>query len=840
MANRYWVGGTGNWDTTTNWSTTSGGASGASAPSATDDVIIDDNSHSGADFQITVRSNLSTNECLSIDTTALTSYGVTMYSKRNVSGSGELYVYGDFTAGSELTFDGDLYSSYAYFMLIMTGSTTIDFSTVNGTDDLFLNIYGGTGTITLGGDITFARLDIASGNTLTTNNYNITISNEQAAASWFRAYNGAYLNLGSSTVDVLRFDASDSTGRIDYGTSTVKAYATSMTVYPGNNPYNLTLKANVLAGWFTNPTFNGGTFTVDNNLVFEYGDATDKYITTGTNTSITVGGSISRTGTAELFIGRLNNSGTAVLTLTSSTGYHFFDNIDIEYNTATGGATFQADNSTFGTSVSGWMIPPALTDNFDDNSLSASWYEYEGGSATNTETNTQLEQALPSSATSSDYAGIENDITSYDMTRSYYHVEVEDVVNASTNANQAFVVYDSAGSSTTNSVRWLLENGTLYAQKYVATTKTTVGSVAFNASTHKWWRIREENGTNYWDTSEDGQTWTNRYSNATGITVTAVNINLEASCYQNETDPGTAIWDNFSIEAPVQIVTDDASFIFALDNATIQSEVTLEPVDITMGAMTIENTTLQAKVIFDPNDIIFSFSTEGTTAGVDYSRNKTYRYKIYDKADNYIMDWNDVVSDLSFSHEINTAGTQAVVSLARNLDATGEELDLKFGNVVKIYVDDRETRDTLVFQGSIVNITPSYSETDSLDVTLFSRGADLDHILYRTNESLEQSQDTNDAEVIIGPDSTIAQSFIPDQPSITSVEFKMKTEVDVANVTLEIQTDSGGNPSGTAVTGATSVQQVVNTSTNTIKFVFDETVTVTTPATTYWLVVSAE
>lgn len=49
MATRYWVGGTGTWDSTstTNWSTTSGGAGGASAPLATDDVVIDNNSGTG-------------------------------------------------------------------------------------------------------------------------------------------------------------------------------------------------------------------------------------------------------------------------------------------------------------------------------------------------------------------------------------------------------------------------------------------------------------------------------------------------------------------------------------------------------------------------------------------------------------------------------------------------------------------------------------------------------------------------------------------------------------------------------------------------------------------------
>lgn len=45
MANRYWIGGTGTWDSssTTHWSASSGGLGGASVPGASDDVFIDNN-----------------------------------------------------------------------------------------------------------------------------------------------------------------------------------------------------------------------------------------------------------------------------------------------------------------------------------------------------------------------------------------------------------------------------------------------------------------------------------------------------------------------------------------------------------------------------------------------------------------------------------------------------------------------------------------------------------------------------------------------------------------------------------------------------------------------------
>ena len=59
MANRYWVGGAGNWSSTAKWSTSSGGASGASVPTSADDVIFDANS--GGKFTATVDTAQSVN-----------------------------------------------------------------------------------------------------------------------------------------------------------------------------------------------------------------------------------------------------------------------------------------------------------------------------------------------------------------------------------------------------------------------------------------------------------------------------------------------------------------------------------------------------------------------------------------------------------------------------------------------------------------------------------------------------------------------------------------------------------------------------------------------------------
>jgi hypothetical protein len=65
MANRYWVGGTGTWDTTstTNWSASTGGASGASVPTASDSVFFDQ----AATYTVTMTGALA---CLDITVSA--------------------------------------------------------------------------------------------------------------------------------------------------------------------------------------------------------------------------------------------------------------------------------------------------------------------------------------------------------------------------------------------------------------------------------------------------------------------------------------------------------------------------------------------------------------------------------------------------------------------------------------------------------------------------------------------------------------------------------------------------------------------------------------------------
>lgn len=118
MADRFWVGGTGNWNaiTLTNWSATSGGAGGASIPTAVDNVYFDANSGGGT---VTVATAVRT--CLNL-------------SFRGVSGTSDFT--GTFAGVTTLSISGGLILSA---ITTYTYSSTISFIATLGSNNITSN-----------------------------------------------------------------------------------------------------------------------------------------------------------------------------------------------------------------------------------------------------------------------------------------------------------------------------------------------------------------------------------------------------------------------------------------------------------------------------------------------------------------------------------------------------------------------------------------------------------------------------------------------------------------------------------------------------------------------------
>ena len=111
MADRYWVGGTANWDGTAGakWSATSGGAGGASVQTSADNVFFDASSGSGTVTISTVNAN-----CNNLNFSGFTG---TIFS---VSNTPEIYIYGNLVVSAGMTWSA---SSNLAFAATTSGKT---------------------------------------------------------------------------------------------------------------------------------------------------------------------------------------------------------------------------------------------------------------------------------------------------------------------------------------------------------------------------------------------------------------------------------------------------------------------------------------------------------------------------------------------------------------------------------------------------------------------------------------------------------------------------------------------------------------------------------------------
>ena len=126
------------------------------------------------------------------------------------------------------------------------------------------------------------------------------------------------------------------------------------------------------------------------------------------------------------------------------------------------------------------------------------------------------------------------DTARYDLTDSYLVSEV------TTMGNQALVSWEAypmqLSFDTDNNISFVVTNGSVLCYKKIATVGSVVASFTYVALEHRYFRIRESEGTIYWDTSPDGIAWTNRATELVSalFDVTSLEANFVAGCYAAE------------------------------------------------------------------------------------------------------------------------------------------------------------------------------------------------------------------------------------------------------------------------------------------------------------------
>ena len=244
MANRYWVGNTGNWDNNTSrWSATSGGATGASVPTLADDVFFDSASNAAA-YTVTLTT---APVCRSVSISGPASGNVT------IAGSAAWSIYGSLTiAATGVTWTS---TSIITFAATTTGWTV----TTNGVSLTNAVVFNGAGgEWTLGSAYTATSTITVSQGTFTTNNFNVTIS-----ASTFASLGAGVrtLNLGSSSITCLIWNCLAATNlTVNAGTSTITLLQAAGTFNGGGLTYYNVYKAvNGINIGDANNTFNALT-----------------------------------------------------------------------------------------------------------------------------------------------------------------------------------------------------------------------------------------------------------------------------------------------------------------------------------------------------------------------------------------------------------------------------------------------------------------------------------------------------------------------------------------------------------------------------------------------------
>jgi len=353
MADRYWILGTGTWDstTTTNWSASSGGAGGASVPTASDNVFFDANSNVGVTaFTVTMAN--SPRVCNDITVSGLDGTMTLAGSGIGLTVSGSLiFPATNFTRS---------YSGVTTFNATTTGKTV----TVNGIGLQGVTFDGVGGSWSLQDALNAVNTCTLTAGTLNLNQKTLTCPVRFATGFGTKnlTFNGATLVCsGTNATSFNNINPTGFTTTAGTGTGTISMTgATAKTFVGGGATFNCTLNQGG-AGALTITGSN--TFSNITNTYKSTG-ATSILFTAGTTSTFT-DWNASGESTRLLTIGSVT---AASHTLSKASGTISANFLSISRSTATGGAGWYAGaSSTNGGNNSGWIFtapPTTATGNF--------------------------------------------------------------------------------------------------------------------------------------------------------------------------------------------------------------------------------------------------------------------------------------------------------------------------------------------------------------------------------------------------------------------------------------------------------------------------------------------
>lgn len=227
-----------------------------------------------------------------------------------------------------------------------------------------------------------------------------------------------------------------------------------------------------------------------------------------------------------------------------------------------------------------------LQDDFVNNVQDAVWSASAvSGSATKDETSGEVRLTLPSSTAGTHVAYYRTSVA-YDLTAGSFYWNIDTMVATGVAAT---AILDLRSADSQNALRWTQTSGTLKAQTVLAGVATDQYSVAWNASTYKYLRVRESGGNVLFDSSTNGTSWTNRASVAAPFAVTDLFVVFAATC-GNVASPGSLRIEDVNLVLPApsstwRETTADWQITNRLRSVTLASDGGKQGVLVTAGTM---------------------------------------------------------------------------------------------------------------------------------------------------------------------------------------------------------------------------------------------------------------
>lgn len=324
----YWIGGTGNWSSTTNWSTSSGGSAANAVPGPQNSVIFDANSNTLLlAFTVTGNAAMQCNDFSTGGAGGALDGAMTL----TLGATAALNVYGSMTLPASNFAFSNTTGSGLNFRANTTGKTF----TTNGVSVLTVAIAfnGAGGEWTLGSALTSGNINVFEGS-LVSGNYNITYGSLITSGSLTRS-----ISLGSSTLTGSGSSPVSYTGSNltwNAGTSTINCSNTNLTL-AGNGLtfYNVSFTSTALlqalitgANTFNNLSYSARATSGIGTASFPAS------VTTTINGTLTFGSGT--TGVARLNVGSSFIGGNATISAATLTA---MSDVDFRNITATGASS---------------------------------------------------------------------------------------------------------------------------------------------------------------------------------------------------------------------------------------------------------------------------------------------------------------------------------------------------------------------------------------------------------------------------------------------------------------------------------------------------------------------